>query len=207
MGLVSAALRRRARGNRNRAQARTLTHKRSQRDSDSRRSEGRTAALMTDDLIHGDWERISRHGRKSKISSRDAYRLRRAKGEWALIARLVAGLGLRVIRTKLVHGSGDFVRHGHFCGRRFRRALRRQIGNRRIPSDRRQQCRRHGDNQGHNRSIEAHVVLSTYPVISDVRPRPSSSLGRNRVLFKRNQSSAFDLAQSIRAYFPPKPSF
>jgi hypothetical protein len=47
-----------------------------------------------------------------------------------LIARLVARVGLRVIRTKVVHGSGDFVRHGHLCGGRFSCALRRRTCNR-----------------------------------------------------------------------------
>jgi hypothetical protein len=51
------------------------------------------------------------------------------------------------------------------------------------------------------------VVLSTYPVISDVRPRPSSSHGRNKVLSTRNQGSAFDPAQSICTYLPSEALF
>jgi hypothetical protein len=61
---------------------------------------------MTDDLIHGDWERISRHQQKLKISSnRDARRLRCAKTHEALIARLVARIGLRLVGAAIIHGS------------------------------------------------------------------------------------------------------
>jgi hypothetical protein len=173
MGLVSPRLRNRIGSARNCRHTRAQTahaSAASERRSDARRTERRSAAMQSDDLIHRNWKRISRHDRKIKRKTGDisnGTRLRRAEGQRALIARPVARVGLGLVRTAVVQGFLHVGGHNcHFLRCDLSQAVRHRAGN--GSSRHRQHCHRQRGHQSQDGSREAHRRF-THPPIHAVR--------------------------------------
>ncbi len=158
MGLISAATVKDARSKRRDERARRLTRTLCFGRSDSRRPEGRTAVVHSNDLIR--WNRKGRtcnHWQiKTKGSNKgEVYGLGRAERHRALTARMIAGLRRGLTRTA-VHDARHVGSHGHIVRHGLGSSLRRRFDNGCGRTRCRQHCHRQGDHQSHHRSNETH---------------------------------------------------